>query len=198
LVAFFATHEIFSVTPIKIATSRVSKGGFVNYAHLKNDATKYLREPDTLVTMFVDYFRVPTSLPNYNSCNDRNQLIDDKINCLEKSIAADISNGNFIPYIQKYEFESLLFSNNAGFEALFGSGIYNRTLEIISEFPNPEDINSGADTAPSKRLLQIMKNYDKIADGNLIALEIGIDNILEKCDRFKVWINTLVERMQVP
>jgi hypothetical protein len=99
LVPYFATYQIYAVTPIKIATSNISKGGFVNYAHLKNDAGKYLRENDTIVTMFVDFFRIPSSLPNYNYCLATNNSIDIKIDCLEKSIATDINHPNFIPYI---------------------------------------------------------------------------------------------------
>lgn len=48
--------------------------------------------------------------------------------------------------------------------------------------------------APSKRLLAIKENYDKVIEGNLIALEIGIEKILEKCPRFKAWIEKLINR----
>lgn len=198
LAPYFHRYELYSIIPIKIATSKVSKGGFVNYAHLYNDANGYLREPDTIVTMFVDYFRIPTSVPQYNNCITNNALVDDKINCLEQAIASSINNPNFIPYIQKHEFESLLFANNDGFQSLYDSSIFNQTLSVINNYPNPEDINSGANTAPSKRLYDIIGNYDKVADGNMIALEIGIDNILSNCPRFRDWVNLLIQRLQAP
>ncbi len=196
LVPFFAGYEIHSVTPIKIATSKVAKGGFVNYTHLKNDATRYLREHDTIVTMFVDFFHIPASLPNYRDCISDHHTADDKINCLEQSIATDINHTNFIPYIQKHEFEALLFASNRGFEELYERTIYNKTQQIIDAYPNPEEINTGAETAPSKRILKIIRDYEKVADGNMIALEVGIDNILERCERFSGWIATLIERMK--
>ena len=37
-----------------------------------------------------------------------------------------------------------------------------------------------------------MNNYEKVTDGNMIALEIGINAILDKCPRFKNWIDILV------
>jgi hypothetical protein len=195
LTPYFVENEIYSVTPIKIATSKVAKGGFVNYAHLKNDAIKYLREPDTLVTMFVDFFRIPTSIPSYLDCLQRNATIDDKIDCLEQAVADDINNSNFIPYIQKYEFEALLFSSNRGFEELFDERYYTQTEEIVNDYENPEEINTGAETSPSKRILNIISNYEKVVDGNMIAIAIGMDTILERCNRFNSWIMNLLSIM---
>ena len=195
LTPYFVENEIYSITPIKIATSKVAKGGFVNYAHLKNDAIKYLREPDTLVTMFVDFFRIPKSIPSYRDCLQRNATIDDKIDCLERAIADDINSPNFVPYIQKHEFEALLFSSNRGFEELFDRRHYSQTEEIVKGYENPEEINTGAETSPSNRILNIIPNYEKVVDGNMIAIEIGMDTILERCNRFNDWITNLLDIM---
>ena len=48
--------------------------------------------------------------------------------------------------------------------------------------------------APSKRLLRIVPEYDKVMFGNIIALEIGITTILEKCPRFRAWTETLIRK----
>lgn len=182
---------ILSVTPIKIATSAKSKGGFVNYQHLKNDILKRIRERDIVVSMFVDYFRIPSNVPNYASCVTCGD-IDLKIQCLEDAIKDDINFPNFIPYIQKHEFEALLFSSNKGFEELYDKSIYGETEKIVSSYTNPEEINTDPHKAPSKRIKNIMNNYEKVTDGNMIALEIGINAILDKCPRFKNWIDILV------
>ena len=42
-------------------------------------------------------------------------------------------------------------------------------------------------------LLAIKEDYDKVLEGNLIALEVGINDILSKCPRFKAWIDKLIE-----
>ena len=61
------------------------------------------------------------------------------------------------------------------------------------DLQNPENINSSSEGAPSKRLLRIKPDYNKALEGNLIALEIGINAILEKCPRFAEWINNIVK-----
>lgn len=188
---YFSTKGILSVVPIKIATSSTSKGGFVNYQHLKNDVLKRIRESDIIISTFVDYFRIPTSIPNYPACQ-RLGNIDDRIACLERAIATDINYPNFISYIQKHEFEALLFSSNVGFENLYDEDVISETVRVIAEYHNPEDINSRPEYAPSKRLISIMGSYEKVFEGNMIALEVGIDTILEKCPRFKGWVESLI------
>ena len=113
---------------------------------------------------------------------------------MEKCIADDINDYRFIPYIQLHEFEALLFSSNRGFETYFTSAESQLTQRVIDSFDNPEDINSTPEGAPSKRLLAIKSNYEKVIDGNLLALEVGIREILSKCPRFKAWVEQLIEK----
>ncbi len=191
LAPYLRERGILSVTPIKIATSSTSKGGFVNYQHLKNDILKRIRESDVIISSFVDYFRIPTSMPEYTACISCGN-IDERITCLESAIASDINYPNFIPYIQKHEFEALLFSSNIGFENLYDENIISETAKIITKYKNPEEINSRPEHSPSKRLISIMGSYEKIFEGNMIALEVGIETILEKCPRFKNWVEKLI------
>ena len=64
---------------------------------------------------------------------------------------------------------------------------------IVKEFNNPEDINTRPQYAPSKRILTIKENYNKPLEGNLIALEIGINEMLKRCTRFSIWVNRLIQ-----
>jgi hypothetical protein len=192
LAPYLHDFGIYDVTPIIIATSSKGKGGFVNYEHLKNDIIRRFREPNITITMFVDYFRIPTSIPNYERCLKENVQIDRKIECLEQAIKEDIAFYNFIPYIQKHEFEALLFADNIGFESFYTEKISTETKNIITNYANPEEINASAETAPSKRLKNIIADYNKVVDGNMIALEIGIEKILEKCPRFRSWVEKII------
>lgn len=94
-----------------------------------------------------------------------------------------------------HEFEALLFSSTEGFSAYMKNAIPQIT-EIIKKYPNPEDINSSPQGAPSKRLLAIDKRYDKVLQGNLIAMEVGITKMLEKCPLFKQWIDKIISQFQ--
>lgn len=190
----FSTIETFC-----IQTSTGHKGGFTKYSHLKDDVLKSLKGSDVIVTTFLDFFRLPNSVPNYQVML-LEQNIDKKIDLLETGLAEDINSPKFIPYIQKHEFEALLFSDNCGFEGLYDNPkIYKATQAIIDAYPNPEDINDNPNTSPSNRLIAILEQngerYDKITEGNLIAEDIGMSTILSKCQRFRVWIELLVGRI---
>ena len=194
LYPYFYNYGIYSVTPILINTSKTGRGGFVDYNHLKKTIKKILnsRENDFVVTTFVDFFRIPDNLPNYEECI---KLKSNKESCLkmEGFIDSDINDRRFFSYIQLHEFEALLFSNNKGFEVFFTEEQAMKTNEIVNAFDNPEEINSKPETAPSKRMLSIKSNYNKPIDGNLIALEIGISAMLERCPRFREWIQKLIK-----
>lgn len=97
------------------------------------------------------------------------------------------------PYIQLHEFEALLFSSGKGFMKYFEEKETLQLKGIIESFENPEDINSSPEGAPSKRILKIIPDYDKVMYGNIIALEIGLRTIREKCPRFNNWVNTLIK-----
>ena len=80
-----------------------------------------------------------------------------------------------------------------GSHALRFSNMSLKTKNIVDSFENPEDINSAPETAPSKRLLAINQKYDKVLEGNVIALEVGINEMLAKCPRFADWVSRLIE-----
>lgn len=192
---YFLQKGVF-IIPLIVRTSKKDKGGFVNYQHLVNTAKNVVFEPGVIVTMFVDYFMLPTDIPDYRECLAKHNGIDQRIECLQEAIKAQLGWPNFVPYIQKHEFEALLFADNAGFQKYFSANS-TQTEAIIQEFPDPEEINSGQNTAPSKRLLALLPSYQKIADGNIVALEIGLERIMNKCPRFRNWVETLIERAKI-
>jgi hypothetical protein len=201
LIPYFASKGIYDVRAIEITTSKGNKGGLAKYLHLKRDIENFLNsEKEIVVTTFIDFFRIPSSMPNYNSIGSIAN-VDDKINLLEQGMADDIMDERFVPYIQKHEFEALLFSSKDGFELMYDNErIVGELEKVIDEFENPEDINSRPQFAPSKRLINILsangEKYDKVVEGNLIAEEIGLEKILEKCPRFNEWIRVLEEKVK--
>lgn len=197
MIPYFVKKGVYDVNAVLIKTSQGHKGGFVNYLHLKNDILRLLKSQDqnVLVTTFVDFFRCP-QLPGQKDIDtlpSHNKMVE----AMEQNIASDINDRRFIPYIQLHEFEALLFSSVKGFEVYFDENVSKQIQGIIDSFENPEDINSGQETAPSKRLLQIIPEYDKVLYGNIMALEIGLQCILKKCPRFSNWIDSLVYRCTI-
>ena len=119
---------------------------------------------------------------------------------LEKSMQEDIRpdlQRRFMPYIQLHEFEGLLFCEAAVFDRNFEKNEflnYDYLIETIEQNPNPEMINDGYETAPSKRLEKIIKRYkseQKVIYGTLLAQEIGLNKIRSKCPRFNEWLARL-------
>ncbi|MCL1827413.1 MAG: DUF4276 family protein, partial [Candidatus Cloacimonetes bacterium] len=109
-------------------------------------------------------------------------------------IKKEIETEMFIPYIQLHEFEGLLFSDVEKFSEINVSDeSLARLRKIANEFQNPELIDDGATTSPSKRISYIVKKYHKVDFGSLIADKIGIETMRTKCSHFSSWIDKLIE-----
>lgn len=189
----------YDVSPIVIHTKPNFRGGMTKYSQLKADILQSLSSSnsDMVVSMMIDFFRLPANVPrpdNYSELASDSE----KIYAIERSIAEDINDNRFIPYIQLHEFESFLFANKTGFEYCYGTEDKRCKLlyDIISEYNNPEEINSTPDGAPSKRMLSIIPEYNKVIEGNLIILQNGIDSILRKCPRFRQWVEILCQHLE--
>lgn len=194
---------IYDVRAIRVRTSKTHKGGFVRYDKLKNDVVELLkRERNAVISTLIDFFAIPTSMPDYKDCMNL-RGVDRQINCLEKAMYEDIGNNQFLPYIQKHEFEALVFAAQEAFDEFLvffpigqQSTIKAEFQQVVSSYPNPENINSGNTTAPSKRLMKIIPGYHKVLHGNLLIEEAGMNRLLIRCPRFKNWVNQLVEMIQ--
>lgn len=191
LFPYFAQKNIW-VYPIVCRTKEgpngIFKGGITDY----NKAVKEIRKicnqhPKEKVTSFVDYYGLHnTPMIEYKG-NDKYRLIAS----LEDSLFKDIGCKNFIPYISLHEFESLLFTNPDEFYYL-SVDAPKKFKMILAEFDdNPELINSGRETAPSKRIIKQIDNYSKVLDGNTIAKKLTLFEIRKKCKHFNDWIEVL-------
>ena len=96
-------------------------------------------------------------------------------------------------YVQRHEFEALLFSDVPAFARMLdiprnaGSAL----ADVRARFASPEDINDSPATAPSRRILDAVPNYSKVADGSIIASEVGIETMRRECPRFGSWLTRL-------
>ena len=112
---------------------------------------------------------------------------------IQKKVSNPWDQRKVIPYVQKHEFEGLLFSNVNAFSAAIGATneLVDRLREVRSRFPSPEDINDNPDTAPSKRIKNLIPAYQKVVAGPLLANETGLDTIRAECPRFGEWLAKL-------
>jgi hypothetical protein len=182
-----------------------SKGGLTKYQHLKTDLINCVYQGNVLVSTLIDFYALPKDFPKYEEAktivNKANRLA-----FLEKAIVEDLEAEkgqafpNLLPYIQLHEFEALVFSSIDAIKSLYSTedAKFNELEKIIAAYPNPEDINESPQTAPSKRLKndQLIRGYNKVNDGIMIIKEAGIDTVIEKCPRFKSWVETLIEKVK--
>jgi hypothetical protein len=102
------------------------------------------------------------------------------------------SPARFVPFVVMHEFEGLLFSDCAAFSRAIGRpDLEARFREIRQQFATPEEINDSPDTAPSKRIEELVRGYEKPLLGALAVLEIGLTRIRSECPHFNGWLEQL-------
>lgn len=172
IMPYLASHHIFNVRPISLETSIGHKGGSITYERFRDNVIRLLRgKEDMIVTSLIDYYKLHSDFPAYEKARQI-YAVTDKVACLEKAIADDIDDKRLMPYIQLHEFEVLLFSDMKGFQDIEMAESSRKAIaKIIADHPNPELINDGDTTAPSKRLKNLIPTYNKPLFGNYIALE---------------------------
>lgn len=67
----------------------------------------------------------------------------------------------------------------------------NLLAAVSTQFSGPEYINNSPQTAPSKRILNELENYEKPLHGPIAVSNIGLDKIKELCPHFNQWIKDL-------
>jgi len=178
-----------------------SMGGIVGWESLRQQIrTTLINDPTAIVTTFIDYYGLKES-HSFPSWDDAHKKVDlnDRMDILENGMLNNLSDAfqhRFIPYIQLHEFEGLLFIDYRFFDEQFESSEIQNTRDfkrIFKKFPNPELINNGSTTAPSKRLMNHIVGYNKIVYGNMIADAIGLKNIMDKCPRFNTWLTKIIQ-----
>ena len=98
----------------------------------------------------------------------------------------------FIPYISMHEFEALLFSDCERFAQSIGAPQVSAEMQsVLDPFGDPEEINDSQATAPSKRILRMAPQYDKVAMGTAAIQDIGLESVRRRCRDFDCWLNQL-------
>lgn len=197
-------HGFDFVAARLVGDPRKSSGGIVSWQVAKREIIRRLRgRGDPYVTTLVDYYGLPQS--NGGAWPGRSAAtalpFAQRASTVENGMMADIvaamgGDGfypnRFIPFVVMHEFEGLLFSDCARFSI----GIERPDLEssfqkIRDTFDSPEEINDSPTHAPSKRILQLMPDYQKPLFGNLAVLEIGLERIRHECHHFHAWLERI-------
>ena len=200
--------HFYAINPLIMVSSRlfhtksvpvngiIPKGGLGSYEKVKDQILSICKpDPKQIVTTIIDFY----GLPNDFACiglDKSNGDIEHARN-LEHKFEKDIDCVNFYAYFMIHEFEALLFSNPSEFMGWFDEDSVEIIQKIADMHESPEHINSGIESAPSKRLKQILHGYDKVFHGPMIASQITLETIRNKCHHFNDWITRLEEMLQI-
>ena len=170
------------------------RGGLLSYEKAKKDIKIWLKEDNhrecRFTTMF-DLYALPQDFPGYQLAQKSANPYE-RITCLEKAMERDINDVRFIPYIQLHEFEALILADpqKLDWEYLEHERPIGNLLTVVAGL-NPELIDDGPTTAPSKRILREIPEYDKVTAGVSVAGKIGLKTLREKCRHFSDWLSRL-------
>lgn len=175
------------------------KGGNISFDRALRDIRNRLcGDTEAYCTTFFDYYGIHPDFPGRAGANQawspREKFEHFRME-LGKEILTKLGENpasRFIPYVQMYEFEGLLFTCPHRFSIGIGEPASEQQLrEVRDAFATPEHINDSVNTAPSKRVGRISHGYQKPLHGIIAALEIGLSDIRQECRLFDEWLSSL-------
>ena len=196
-------YESVGARIIGNARLRLRRGGIRPWLPVRKDIVNHLRQdPGCIATTMVDFYGLPRegdrawpgrAVAIGASGHDKASIVEEALrHDLAHEMGKDFNFSRFLPFVVVHEFEGLLFSDCAA----FARGICRPALEpsfrqIREGFATPEEINDSSVTVPSKRIEELVPDYEKPLLGPLAILEIGLDPIRAECPHFDAWLRQL-------
>ena len=176
------------ILPIPILPRRGSSGGGdVSVDRLVSRMAPLFYSHDA-VTSLVDFY-------GFKKKGDKttNELQEELTRRISEKLEKHWHSEMVFPYVQKHEFEGLLFSNVKAFAKVpsVSEECVKELHKIRQQFKNPEEINDNKETAPSKRIKKLIPRYNKKVHSYLIAAETGLEAIRAECPLFDGWMTRL-------
>lgn len=173
------------------------RGGLLNYAHAETDLRLWMKEDqnaDAWFSTMFDLYALPTNFPDFEQIGGGRDPYD-RVERLENAFASRLGHRRFIPYIQLHEFEALIFVDvqRLSTEFMERKVDISTLVQIVQDAGNPEIIDDGSETAPSKRIISKVPEYAsrKPSAGPLVVEKIGLGALRQKCVHFAKWISRL-------
>ncbi|MEN6351577.1 MAG: DUF4276 family protein [Syntrophomonas sp.] len=202
LAPYLGSLGVFA-TPRIVETSRkkgiVYRGGGRNYKKARQDIVTWLKQQkDAWCTTMFDLYAIYNNFPGYGSIT-QNLSPYERVRLLEEAFATDIHERRFIPYLQLHEFEALLFTDIRKMNVFYldKEREIRELIDFAETYDSPELINDGQMTAPSKRIIKKIPEYEKVLVGPKVANAIGLEQIRLKCPHFDEWVCRL-ENLKEP
>jgi hypothetical protein len=184
-----------SVTATLLVTKKVKngpnfKGGVTSFGKLENDIRRVLQGAgDARVSTIIDYYGLPKDCPGLNTRPPGGKPLE-RVMHVEDELRKYIADSRFRPFLALHEYEAWLFTDGESLPTVIDASKEEaqRFAALCSNFPNPEDIDDGPDTAPSKRIKGIFPSYKKTLHGPLVVEWLTLDRIRASCPHFGDWL----------
>jgi hypothetical protein len=204
LMPFFWSNGEIEVTPLLLPTrfgvaARRYKGGWNNYNRAKDFIRRHMAQHSAAHvwhTTMLDLYAIPEDFPGLDRARGASDPYE-KVIRLEEAFYADLADDNlwrFVPNLQLHELEALLLVDVDCLEGVFPESAENvRRLREHIGSQNPELVDDGPDSAPSKRIGRWVPEYTaaKPTAAPLVLEAIGLERLLAECRHFKAWIELL-------
>jgi len=172
------------------------RGGLSSYDMAQKDIEAWLKEepaPECRFTTMFDFYALPKDFPGLvNARRERDPY--ERVRIIEENLAQSINDIRFIPYIQLHEFEALILADpqSLGCEYFEYETEINNLVSMVQS-QNPELIDDGPATAPSKRICKEIPEYKytKATAGVAVVEKIGLPTLRAKCRHFNEWLSGL-------
>ncbi|MDE3100514.1 MAG: DUF4276 family protein [Verrucomicrobiota bacterium] len=194
LASHLARFEV-EVRPRMVLTNRKlgKRGGALHFQRFKRDTTHLMKDDANREARFstmMDLYALPADHPGWAKAEKKSKPAD-RVLELEKALASELADSRFIPFLQLHEFEALLYCDLSQIQSRIEDS-EKAVAQLQQEVAhlNPEDINEGETTAPSKRLIKYLPRYEhlKVRVGAPAASAIGLPALRVKCPHFGQWL----------
>lgn len=181
------------------ARQRDRRGGIRGWNTVRRDIVRHLaQDSGCIATTMVDYYALPQSGEKAwpGRAGAKALRVPDRAAHVQAAVLEDLSrevdHRRFVPFVVLHEFEGLLFSDCQIFAQSIGKRDVAASFQAIRDrFETPEHIDDSPATVPSKRVEDLVPEYQKPLFGSVAASEIGLRRIRAECPHFASWLSHL-------
>jgi len=185
-------------TAIGRTHGRVHRGGVLRYQPVRDDIRAWIKQdqdPTARFSTMIDLNGLPPDFPGFDRARQATDPYQ-RVAMIEQAFADDINCPRFIPYIQLHEYETLLLADHTKLCGYYGEERRNDLAPLaqaLAAEANPELIDDGENTAPSKRISACIPEYGsaKPTAGPIVAEAIGLTVLRRACCHFNEWLERI-------
>jgi hypothetical protein len=172
------------------------RGGVLDFERIRGDLSRLMKEDrhdEARFTTMVDLYALPSQFPGWTEARKKSHPVE-RVEALEKALGTEFNEPRFVPFIQLHEFEALLYCDLSELQKRIADSMAGITaLRRDVQGLQPEEINEGPATAPSKRIIRHVPIYErnKVRVGAPAAAAIGLNRLRAQCPHFGAWLSRL-------